>query len=156
VNDTSTHEFKPGKSLKKEDPMSPFMFLIIVEGLADMVRQVNKKELLEGIVVGKNNVEVGLLQFVDDTLFLCQARYQDIVVKSILRGFELVSGLIINFHKSSIRAIGIRNVKLQNLSTILNSNHMHIPLKYLRMSVGGNPRKVQFWDTVLSDIINKL
>jgi len=41
------------------------------------------------MTVRKNNVQVGLLQFAHDTLFLCQIRYQNVVtIKCIMRVFK--------------------------------------------------------------------
>jgi len=50
--------------------MAPFLFLIVAQGLAGLVRQATRKNLFSGIKVGDKNVEVNLLQFVDDTLFM--------------------------------------------------------------------------------------
>jgi len=41
-----------------------------------------------------------LLQFANDTLFVCQPKYKSIIaIKAILRSFEVVSGLKVNFYK---------------------------------------------------------
>jgi len=51
--------------------------------------------------VGKQQVEVSLLQFVDGTLFFVEASMQNIMfIKAIMRSFEFVLGLKVNFHKS--------------------------------------------------------
>jgi len=34
VNGSPTEEFKPTKGLRQGDPMTPFLFLVVVEGLA--------------------------------------------------------------------------------------------------------------------------
>ena len=66
------------------------------------MRVATKKKLLEGIKVGEKNIEVNMLQFADDTLFLSEAKTQNMVIKSILRCFELAAGLKVNFIKSKI------------------------------------------------------
>jgi len=38
VNDSHTKEFKLEKSLKQDDPLASFLFLVVVEGLARTVR----------------------------------------------------------------------------------------------------------------------
>jgi len=61
----------------------------VAEGLAGLVRKATRIGVLEGIKVGEKEVEVTLLQFVDDTLFVCQPKYQSILaIKVILRNFE--------------------------------------------------------------------
>jgi len=64
----------------------------------------------------------------DDTLFFCSPTYHNVlVIKAMLRSFELVSGLRVNFHKSTVGA------ELRILSKCLNSRLMGLPFKYLGM-----------------------
>ena len=54
-------------------------------------------------------IEVGLLHFTYDTLFICEENTSNIIViKSILRIFELAYGLRTNFFKSKIGGMGIK------------------------------------------------
>jgi len=81
--------------------MTPFLFLIVVEGLTGMASMTINKNLYERAKIGGNNVEVSLLQFTDNTLFICESHYWSILVikkKSILRSFDLLSNLRVNFH----------------------------------------------------------
>jgi len=69
VNGCPTKEFRPTRELRQGDPLTPFLFVIVVEGCAGMVREASRTEVLEEIRVGRLGVEIKLLQFVDDTLF---------------------------------------------------------------------------------------
>lgn len=145
VNGTPTQEFKPTRGLRQGDPTAAFLFIIVAEGLAGLVRQAVKNKLLEGVKVGINEVEINILQFAEDTLFVCNAKYQNVVTtKSILKCFVLASGLKVNFHKSKIGVIGIEKSELDRFSETLNYNQTKIPFKYLRLPIGGNPRKKEF------------
>jgi len=54
------------------------------------MRQAIKKISYEGLKIGKNKIEVSLLQFAEDILLLCESRYHNILgIKSILRSFKL-------------------------------------------------------------------
>ena len=58
--------------------------------------------------MGRNEVQVSILQYADDTLFFGKASMENVkTIKVILRRFELVSGLKINFSKSSFWIIGM-------------------------------------------------
>jgi len=82
-----------------------------------------------------------LLQFADDTLFFYNPSHHSVlVIKAILRSFELVSGLRVNFHKSTIWSVGISELDKLAYSNCLNSRQMDLPLKYLGMSIGGNSK----------------
>jgi len=92
-------EFRPSRGLRQGDPLAPFLFLIVAEGLAGLVRKAIKENLLRGVKVGRTEIECCMLQFVDDTLFMCEDSYSNIfTIKAILRVFELAFGLKVNFH----------------------------------------------------------
>ena len=83
--------------------MAPFFFfLIAVEDLTWLFKQAVRKNMIEEVRVGTNEVLITVLQFefADDNLFLYEPKNQNIlVIKSILRYFELVLGIKVNFHK---------------------------------------------------------
>jgi len=49
VNGSPTKEFMLTKGLRHGDPLAPFLFIIVVEGLARLVRQALKANLLSGL-----------------------------------------------------------------------------------------------------------
>jgi hypothetical protein len=62
-----------------------------------------------------------MLQFADDTIFMGEGSWKNIwTVKAILRSFELVSGLKINFSKSSIVWINLDDDFVEAASTFLS------------------------------------
>lgn len=75
VNENPTKEFKPKRGLRQGKHMTPFLFLIVVEGLTGMASMTINKNLYERAKIGGNNVEVSLLQFTDNTLFICESHY---------------------------------------------------------------------------------
>lgn len=56
------------RGLRQGDPLSPFLFTIIGDALSRSVQLYLEKRILKGFVVGKNRVEVSLLQYADDIL----------------------------------------------------------------------------------------
>jgi len=146
VNGSPTEEFKPPRGLRQGDPLAPFLFIVVAEGLAGLVRQAAKANLLSSLKIGRKKVELCILQFADDTMFFCEDSYTNVVVtlKAILRGFELASGLKINFHKSKLTGINAQRNNLACYAKTLNCAQMGIPFKYLGLEVGGNLRKRKF------------
>jgi len=51
VNESLTQEFKPKKGLRQGDPLAPFLFLIVAEGLAGVVRKAVEKDFLESVEI---------------------------------------------------------------------------------------------------------
>lgn len=48
----------------------------MTQSLFGIINQTTKKQLYTRIKVGKNKVKVNLLQFVDDTLFMCEQTFK--------------------------------------------------------------------------------
>jgi len=44
------------KGLRQGDPLAPFLFLIVAEGLASVVRNAVEKEMLQSLIVGDKKV----------------------------------------------------------------------------------------------------
>ena len=71
VNNNPTNEFPMQRGLRQGDPLSPFLFLLEVEGLNVMMSSVVENNLFSGYTVGTSNTTVvSHLQFEDVTLLL--------------------------------------------------------------------------------------
>lgn len=157
VNGSPTGEFKPSRGLRQGDPLTLFLFLIVAEGLSGLVTQAVKAKMLSGVKVGRNEVEICMLQFADDTLFMCENSYTNLfTIKAILRCYEVLPGLKINFHKSRLASINVDKNTLKVYAKSLNCYPMKIPFTYLGLQVGGNPRRKQFWEPVVNKISARL
>jgi len=62
-------EFYAKKGLRQEDPLAPFLFLMVVEGLSGLIREGEEKGLFSGVGVSDGALKVSLLQFANDTIF---------------------------------------------------------------------------------------
>lgn len=113
--------------------------------------------MFSGVEVGFERVNVDLLQFADDTLFFCNPSYHNVLsVKAILKCFELVLGLRVNFHKSALGVVGISNLDMIIYSKCLNCNQITLPFKYLGIMIGDNPRRIVFWNPIINKIKSRL
>lgn len=90
VNGSPTNEFKMEKGIRQGDLLAPFLFLVVAEGLNGLLRQAVLSQNFWPCKVGRGEgVEVALLQFADDALFLGKASLANMVtLKCILRSFE--------------------------------------------------------------------
>ena len=150
VNGRPSAEFIPQRGLRQGDPLAPLLFNIVAEGLNGLMRQAVEKSIFRGYPVGSQEVSISLLQYADDTIFFGEASMENIkAIKSILRTFELASGLKINFAKSSFGSIGMSESWKRNAADFLNYSLLPIPFVYLGIPIGDNPRRCQLWDPIL-------
>jgi len=96
------------KGLKQGDLLTPFLFLLVVEGLSGLVRSTETRGLYHGFKVGNSRLSITHLQYADGTLFVREASMQNLwSIKTIPRCFELASGLKVNFSKSSVMGVNV-------------------------------------------------
>ncbi|KAL8488155.1 hypothetical protein ACS0TY_024443 [Phlomoides rotata] len=62
-------------------------------------------------------------------------------VKQILRNFELVSGLKVNFNKCSILGLNMKAEEVEQLAGIMECKVGETPFSYLGLQVGFNHHK---------------
>lgn len=87
VNGRPTKDFIVERGLRHCDPLWPFLFTFVVEGLADLLNKETNLEWFEGYKVNKD-IEYILLQFADDTLILGRGCWHDLwSIKYVLRNF---------------------------------------------------------------------
>jgi len=79
VNGSPTYEFSLGRRLRQGDPLSPFLFLLAVEGFHVLMSSLSINNLFRGYQVGSSEaVVVSHLQFADDTLILGEKSWANI------------------------------------------------------------------------------
>lgn len=61
VNRSPLNEFQPKRGLRQGDPPVPFLFLIVVERLSSLIKQVVERNMFESYKVRELNMEVNLL-----------------------------------------------------------------------------------------------
>lgn len=77
-------------------------------------------------------------------------------IKSILRVFELVSGLTTNFWKSCLFGVGVEDSFLDATAYFSACNSSRVPFKFLGLYFGGNHRRINFWKPVVDRFRVKL
>ena len=70
--------------------------------------------------------------------------------------FESMSGLKVNFNKSMLVGMNISDSWLNEAATMLSCKVGRIPFMYLGLPIGGNPRRLQFWEPIVNRIKSRL
>jgi len=84
-----------------------------------MMKEAISRNLYSSFLVGEKKVPVNLLQYANNTIFLEEATLQNVmVIKSMMKSFELAYGLKVNFFKSSLRSEVIKFAKLLNCNIL--------------------------------------
>ncbi|XP_028119693.1 uncharacterized protein LOC114317183 [Camellia sinensis] len=114
-------------------------------------------DFFKGVSVGANGLNVSHLQFADDTVIFCEAKWSEIfTIKTILRCFEVISGLRISFSKSVVCREGVADVEVDEFAAKLNCLSQKLPLKYLGLPLGASPSRRLTWKPVVEKFKKKL
>ena len=121
INGSPTIEFSIYRGFHQEDPLYPFLFI------------------LWGIQTTSNGPYISYLFYVDDAIFVRDLSNDNFTNLSyILRCFQVVSGLKVNFQKSRVFEIGVPDNKVNSCASILGCATASFPFTYLRVPVGAN------------------
>jgi hypothetical protein len=70
VNGVLTDPFAPGRGLRRDDPLSPYLFLLCAEGFSALLQKAEEDGRIKGVKVCPRAPSVPHLLFVDDSLLL--------------------------------------------------------------------------------------
>jgi len=132
VNGEESSYFKPGKGLSQGDPLSPFLFNLVGDGLSRMLRKAVDKGIVTGLLEDFRVGGIVALQYADDTILFSKAKDSVLEnLKCILMWYEQVSGMRINFHKSEMVPINLEADEVHRLAHIFSCPVGKFPIKYL-------------------------
>lgn len=97
------------------------------------------------------------LQYADETVLLWPPNINFLInIKKALILFDLASGLLVNFYKSSIMGIHVSDGWLKNVTEILMCKQDSIPFTYLGLPIRGWSQTLAAWQPILEKIRRKL
>lgn len=138
---------KPSRGLRQGDPLSPYLFLICVEGLSSSIKKAADEGRIQGCRIHRQAPSITHLLFADDSFLFCRATMEEVnEIKSILQAYEVDSGQAINFQKSGIFfSANVRVDKQLELKRLLRVYNDLSEGKYLGLpSFIGNSKKRVF------------
>lgn len=103
--------FKLERGVRQGCPLSPYLFILCVEVLADAIR---KNQNVKGIFVNGNEIKIS--QYADDTTLILDGSLESLIASlHMLDNFQLLSGLKLNNKKTEALWIGANAGKEEKL-----------------------------------------
>ncbi|GJV50353.1 RNA-directed DNA polymerase, eukaryota, reverse transcriptase zinc-binding domain protein [Tanacetum coccineum] len=134
VNGSPTSEFSINRGLRQGDPLSPFLFILVMEGLYNAFADAMDDVIIN---IGWN------------------ARDLENIIR-VLHVFYLASGLKINIHKSNIYGIGVNEDEVYNMASNAGCIAGNIPFNYLGLPIGSNMKSIASWKMLIDHFRSRL
>ncbi|XP_022020224.1 uncharacterized mitochondrial protein AtMg01250-like [Helianthus annuus] len=109
VNGSPTYTFKCEKGTRQGDPLSPFLFLVVMEALSCMIDNAKEAGIIKGIDTPSNGSNISHLLYSDDAIMMGEWSRNEVVN---IRCFHICSGLKINIEKSNLYGIGVGTAEI--------------------------------------------
>eukprot|EP00253_Pinus_taeda_P027470 PITA_27470 len=156
VNGSRSETFIPSRGIRQGDPLSPFLFVILMEGLSRLIHKAKEQGNLRGLHPLQSIPATTHQQFVDDTLLHGTPTVKEaLAFKSILILFSKASGMEINHAKSKIFFFNTHLAIQKHLSSILGFKRGNLPSKYLGAPLTSKPSQKHHWESTIAKLENK-
>lgn len=157
VNGSPTEEFSITRGVRQGDPLSPFLFILAMEGLNVALKSACEKSLFYGVKLPNNGPTVSHLFYADDAIFTGFWNRDNIKnLSRILNCFHISSGLKVNYHKSRLFGIGACGEELARMAQVIGCQKSSFPFTYLGVPVGANMGLKKNWRPIVEKFQSKL
>nr|GEZ09993.1 putative ribonuclease H protein At1g65750 family [Tanacetum cinerariifolium] len=157
VNGSPTDEFGLERGVRQGDPISLFLFILAVEGLNALVSKAVEKSIFKGVLVGDDRIEVSHLQYADDAIFFGEWSKENArTLMCILKCFEEVSGLRVNYSKSRVYGIGVGSGDIEEMAQWMKCSVGEFPFTYLGLPIGQCMKRSNAWRPVIENFKKRL
>lgn len=142
--------------MRQGDPLSPFLFIIAMEGLNVALKLTCNQGIFKGIKIPNGGPLISHLFYADDAVFIDEWSKSNITnLGRILKCFHASFGLKVNFNKSRVFGIGASSSETNRWANILGCEVGVFPFNYLRVPVGANIN-LKNWKPIIDRFISKL
>ncbi|GJY11301.1 putative RNA-directed DNA polymerase, eukaryota, reverse transcriptase zinc-binding domain protein [Tanacetum coccineum] len=126
-NGSPTSEFSLKRGLSQGDPLSNFLFIIVIEGLNIILKDGLAANMFRGVKIGSSSFNLSYLFYADDVIILSKWNQNDMDnIIRILSVFYLASGLKINSNNSNLYGVGVSSDKVARMAAAPEAVTKHL------------------------------
>lgn len=140
--------FKGSRGLRQGGPLSPYLFIMVVDFMGRMVAKAEIVGLVRGFHL-RGGMSVSFIQFADDSIFMVKAEIEDLQnLRCLLLIMETATGLKVNWSKSTLSLVG-NSHNMESLAVVLECEVKALPITYLGLPLGAKTFSSAIWNPVI-------
>eukprot|EP00253_Pinus_taeda_P010390 PITA_10390 len=156
VNGAPSEPFSPSRGIRQGDPLSPFLFFILMDGLSRSIAKRKAEGKIKDLQPIPSIPATTHQQFVDDTILHSNPTVKEaLAFKGILDLFSRASGMEINFSKSTIFFFNTHHAIQAHLSQLLGFRIGGLPSRYLGAPLTLRPWQKVHWEKIITNMENR-
>eukprot|EP00253_Pinus_taeda_P031270 PITA_31270 len=156
INGIPSNTLCPSRGIRQGDTLSPFLFVIVAEGLGRIIKSAALTHNLKGLSFN-NSPAFTHQQFVDDNMIFGHPSVQEArLLKDLLSTFSDATGALINRVKSQMFFFNTRVATQNSIAQILGFTIAKLPSKYLGAPMIVSALKHASWTDLLDKFEAKL
>jgi hypothetical protein len=145
------------RGIRQGDPLSPFIFFIMVEGLGCYIKASTQNRSVHDLPLHGLQPEASHKKFVVDMLLINTPTTQEAIkLRSIPSDFSEASSTTFNLAKSQLFFFNTPMAIQHHLSQIMNTPVYTLPSHYMGLSLSDSAARNISWDSLLIFITNYL
>ena len=158
INGSPSHFFTASRGIRQGCPLSPLLFILVIEGLSLLIEDACKHGKVKGIKISKD-LSLTHLLFVDDVILFGMGTIEEwISLKVLLDIFCEASGMLINSEKSCFLCNNLDDGLLTRITHTLpyKTQSMTTGFKYLGYFIKPSGYLVKDWLWLIKKFENKI
>jgi hypothetical protein len=157
INGIPSRPFSPTRGIRQGDLLSPFLFIIMAEGLSHTIKETILDQSLSGLTPNGFSPPISHNQFVDGLLLMGVPTTREAIrIKSIITLFCEASGMEVNLSKSHVLFFNTPPEIQNHLTLLLGFTHSTLPSTYLGIPLIDNPLRNLSWESIPSKFRKRL
>ena len=151
INKVPTCFFPCSRDLRQGDPLSPYLFVMVMEVLLILIWRATDGGYISGRVIrgkGEADLNISYLLFANETIVFCEtSKDQMLFLSWEFLWFEAPFRLSINWDKSELISMGMVT-NMDELAVELGCQVGSLPTNYLGLPLGAAHKSMVVWEGV--------
>jgi hypothetical protein len=157
LNGVPSKVFHCRRGLRQGDPLSPLLFVLVVDLLQTIINDAKANNLLTLPLPERAGTDFPIVQYADDTLLVMEACPRQLQnLKELLHIFSSYTRLKVNYNKSLMVPLNLEEGKLAELAQVFGCQTGALRFTYLGLPLGTTKPHIQDFMPLIQRVKGRL